>query len=506
MRRGDRPVAFVLTVVCGLLLQAALLAYLVQHGFVSLSADEFSRSIRSQRWAAAPEFVWWSGVWMPAELYVHGMSHWLFDDPLTGPRVTVFLSSCVLLLSFALLVRRMWGDGIVTLIAVVMLATHPWYVALSGTPMLDVYYLACFIAGVYQLCCWLETSRDRHLVRAGVAFVLASAFHISSWLFIASVNLCLLPVVIAAIRVGDRRRILRLIAYGALSGAFVAYYLTATWVMEGSLGAGIAEHTEYTRWFRDGYDVSVAEKLLYYPTLVVRRDWLLLLVAVPAACVSLLAGTTRCIWLPAIVAAVALTAASVFNVFSVPPSAAPGRYALPYLILLCPYFAMGLRRLVAASMPGWRRSIAALVAAGIVLGVVATHVRRLQSAQVGLHPDSIATGRFLREAARGAPPEVGRILLERHYWEYLAVVAASGLPDGFLFDRPGTKRERHAPSMLADPQGLVAFLDEHGTAFLVVRSEMPPPRRVRLERLTTERDGRVRRIGQWTVYELGPRR
>ena len=44
MRRADRPVGFVLTVLCGLLLQAALLAYLVQHGFVSLSADEFSRS------------------------------------------------------------------------------------------------------------------------------------------------------------------------------------------------------------------------------------------------------------------------------------------------------------------------------------------------------------------------------------------------------------------------------------------------------------------------------
>ncbi len=499
MRYGDRPVGFVLTVLCGLLLQAVLLAYLVQHGFVSLSADEFSRSLRSQRWAAAPEIVWWSGVWMPAELYLHGFSHWIFGDPLAGPRATVFLSSCVLMAYAALLVRRLWGDPIVTLVAVIVLASHPWYVALSGTPMLDVYFLTFLVAGIYYLCGWLETHRDRDLALAGLAFFGASAFHISSWLFIASVQLCLLPVILAAVRAGDRGRVVRLIAYGALSFTFVAYYLAATWVMEGSVGAGIAEHTEYTRWFRDGYDVSVVEKLLYYPTLVVRRDWLLLLIALPMVGISLFRGTPGFRMLPAGVAGVALVAASLFNVISVPPSAAPGRYALPYLILLCPYFAMGLRRFVGVARPGWQRSIAAVAAAGILLGVVATHVTRIRSAQVGLHPDSIATGRFLRKVAGHAP-----ILLERHYWEYLAVMAASGLPDAFVFDRPGTKRDRHAPSMLADPRELAAYLDEHAPGMLVVRSDMPPPRRARLARLTTSRGGHVRRIGQWTVYVLTP--
>ena len=499
MRYGDRPVGFVLTVLCGLLLQATLLAYLVHHGFVSLSADEFSRSLRSQRWAAAPEIVWWSGVWMPAELYLHGLSHWFFEDPLTGPRVTVFASSCVLMVYVASLVRCLWGDPIVTLIAVIVLASHPWYVALSGTPMLDVYYLTFFVAGVYYLCCWLEAYRDRYLVFAGMAFVGASAFHISSWLFIASVQLCLVPVIVAATRAGDRGRVLRLIAYGGLSFSFVAYYLAATWVMEGSVGAGIAEHTEYTRWFRDGYDVSVVEKLLYYPSLVAQRDWLLLLVAVPMAGLAFFSGAKGGRTLPAGVAIVALVAASLFNVFSVPPSAAPGRYALPYLILLCPYFAMGLRRFVTAPGPGWRRSIAAVAAVGILLGVVTTHVTRLQRARVGLHPDSIATGRFLRASARHAP-----ILLERHYWEYLAVMAASGLPDAFVFDRPGTKRDRQAPSMLADPRGLASFIDEHEPGFVVVRSETPPPRRALLAALTTDRGGRVQRIGEWTVYVLEP--
>jgi len=499
MRRGDRPVGFVLTVLCGMLLQAALLTYLVQHGFVSLSADEFSRSLRSQRWAAAPEIVWWSGVWMPAELYLHGLSHWLFDDPLVGPRVTVFLSSWVLMTYVALLVRRMWGDPLVTFVAVIILASHPWYVALSGTPMLDIYYLSFFVAGIYYLSCWLEEHRDRHLMLAAVAFMGASAFHISSWLFIASVDLCLIPIAVAAVRAGDRARLARLCAFGALSSVFVGYYLVATWVMEGSVGAGIAEHTEYTRWFRDGYDVSVGEKLLYYPRLVARRDWLMLLVAAPVVGVTLFGRTGGSRVLPACVAALAMIAASVFNVFSVPPSAAPGRYALPYVMLLCPYFAIGVRRLVAVPGPVWRRAITAMAAVAIVCGVLATHITRLQSAQVGLHPDSIATGRFLRQAAGQAP-----ILLERHYWEYLAVIAASGLPDAFVFDRPGTKRDRDAPSMLADQRGLAAFLDEHEPGFLVVRSHMPPSRTVRFQRLTTERGGRVQRIGQWTVYVLTP--
>jgi len=179
MRDAGRPVGFVPTVLLGLLLQAMLLAYLVQQGFVSVSADEFARSLRSQRWAAAPHPVWWSGVWMPAEPYLNGMSHWLFDDPLLGPRVTVLLLSCVLLVYFAALVRRMSGDGLVTLIAVVTLASHPWYVVLSGTPMLDVYSLAFLVAGLYHLCRWVGAASDRHLVLAGLFFLLASAFDIS---------------------------------------------------------------------------------------------------------------------------------------------------------------------------------------------------------------------------------------------------------------------------------------------------------------------------------------
>ena len=87
---------------------------------------------------------------------------------------------------------------------------------------------------MYQLCCWVDEYRDRHLVLASLFFVLASAFHISSWLFITSANVCLLPRFVTALRAGDRARVLRLIAYGALSYAFVAYYLSATWVMEGS--------------------------------------------------------------------------------------------------------------------------------------------------------------------------------------------------------------------------------------------------------------------------------
>lgn len=135
------------------------------NGFVSVSADEFSRGIRALGLAAdwKGEFTFYTIAWLPLELYLNAAMLTVWPDPLLAPRFTVLVCSLVLLVFFYKIVRRLFGRPQVAAIASILVASHPWYIWLSGTPMLDMYYMAFFMVGLYFVFEWRLGGGDGRL-------------------------------------------------------------------------------------------------------------------------------------------------------------------------------------------------------------------------------------------------------------------------------------------------------------------------------------------------------
>jgi hypothetical protein len=132
-------------------LKIILQVYLYHVGFISVSADENSRGIRAAAWLAGEDpLPLYTGIWLPFELYLNSAALSLWDEVVWAPRLTAFLSSCLLLIFYFLLVRGLFSSTSIAFIASLMLVFYPWYAWLSGAPMLDIYYVAFFVAGLFS--------------------------------------------------------------------------------------------------------------------------------------------------------------------------------------------------------------------------------------------------------------------------------------------------------------------------------------------------------------------
>lgn len=490
------------------LAKLASVATLRRWGFVSVSADEFSRGLRAVRWARAPqldslaELV--SGVWLPLEKYLNGSVLLVWRDPLRAPRATAFGFSCVLLVAVFAVALRLSKERRVATLASLLVAAQPWYAWLSATPALDTYWLACYFAGLACWLAWLDERRPRAWLWAGVWFALASAFHYPSWIPIA------LTYGLSSWEMwrGWRRRetgaLVRSFTSLAIASSFVTFFVAAGWLAAGKPLGFLESHTAYSKWFYDGYRVSVLEKLAYYPRLVATHlqpgVWLLLPFAALAARGD---GRRSVVALPLGVATLSLAAVSVMNVGSVPATAAPGRYALFYTIVLAIYAAWGgcaWLECARARRDPWQRRVGAAGALALLVWIVAADIARWRAFPPAMPPGAITAGERLGElvASDDSAAPGATILLETRYWDFLAVQLASGLDDRVVFDRERDKLRRDLPSRLLGSADEVRELLARDRVGLV--AVLDPRLKQRLGELPFL--SRLEEAGGWTIFRV----
>ena len=492
------------------LAKLASAAALTRWGFVSVSADEFSRGLRAVRWARAPRLdalgELTSGVWLPLEKYLNGGVLLVWPDPIVAPRATAFVSSCVLVVAVFVLARRLAADLHVAMVASLLVVAQPWYAWLSATPALDVYWLACYLAGLGCWLAWLDERRRRAWLWAGVWFALASAFHYPSWIPIE------LTYGLSSLEVARwwRRRetgaLVRSLTSWAIATSFIGFFVTAGWLADGRPLGFLESHTAYSKWFYGGYRVSLAEKLAYYPRLVVTHLQPGVWGLVPFAAWAAWRDRRRSIVaMPLGVAVLSLAAVSVMNLGSVPATAAPGRYALFYTIVLALYGGWGFRLIVgwAGTQPDRTRRWAARGLAFAVLAwIVAADLARWRAFPRGMPAGTIVAGtRLAVLAAPGAAtPASGKVMLETRYWDFLGVELASGLDERIVFDRERDKLKRNLPSRLLAPADEVrALLAREGVAFVAV---VDPDLEQHLDGMPFL--SRLDQAGGWAIYRVNP--
>lgn len=524
--REPRRSIFFLGVV--ILARAIVQTALYSRGFISVAADEFFRGILASEWAVNPRFELatdLTGAWLPFEKYLNGSLLRVWPDVILAPRATVFVASCLLVVAFFVLVRCLFGSFPVAALASLFMSTVPWFVWLSGTPMLEMYYLAFFAGGLLFLVAWLREARRGCWFWAGCCFMLASGFHVQSWILINAVNLLTVGCLYRYVRRRRTEQLWRLVGFYLLGNGLILTGVILGFASTGRWFAFFADHTSYSKWFYGGYNTTMWEKLLYYPKLILENSsgavWVLTVLAL-----AFMRREEERRWkvLPLAVAGVVMIVQSVMNVFSVPATAAPARYSMFYMLMLSPYLAYAVWRSVeriqrsewesgsgpaqdtdlgSLGGPGRSGRIGAYAAAGLSVGLfvygVWWGVTRIPDYPRGMALDAVEAGRELHEVLDGSGfRELETYMVELRFWDYLAVQLLAGHFDRIVFDREYDLRDRERPSIFGrEAREIHASLAQQKVRYVALRDPELKAVAEGTGFLRPEADA-----GGWTIYEV----
>jgi len=178
--------AFILVILVILIAQVIVL----YRGYVSASADEFSRILLAASWADSPYFIKSyvldnTNAWQPWHFYLLGMAIKLFPGDLfiTSRLVTMLFS--FLSLGFLYLISRNLFNRWVGLIAVLIAGLMRTHINLSLTPMVDVIFIT-FLAGfLYYFLVWFDKQSDTYLLLSALMLAFSSGLRYDSWFVVA---------------------------------------------------------------------------------------------------------------------------------------------------------------------------------------------------------------------------------------------------------------------------------------------------------------------------------
>jgi hypothetical protein len=493
------------------LIKIAYQALLYKSGFISVSADEFARGITAFKWSENPHAIYIGGTpWMPLETYLNGFMLMLWDNVILAPRFTAFLASCLLLVYFYKFTKYIFSENIIAYFAVLMLLFHQWYVWLSGTPMLDIYFLAFILGGLYYLAVWLEEFSERCLLLSALFLFISSAFHFQSWAIINVINLVTFPILLNFLKNKDFRKSLLLITFYFANNFFILIFTVGTYLSKDTLNV-FRFHTVWSKIWAKGYNVSLLNKLLYYPILVAKNGlgvwWLLLLIAMILLLFKERNKTRLTIFL---ILPVWLGILSIFNIWSVPAQAAPGRFCLFFVILSIPYVAYAFyiifqwdnMYLSPQKFPCTRhiRTFSVFMIA-IILSINVSRSLSYPQPSVAAK-DIIETGKFLNTLLNEDPSRAeSKFMVESILWTSVGIQLTSKHPENMVLDR---KRDfwhlhRRVPSMFLvnDPPMIKKFFIENNVRYILLRSKDLKETLESRYLLPKKKD-----VGAWTIYEV----
>lgn len=494
-----------------MLVKAGMVLALYQQGFISVSIDEFARGLQNIRWSLHPTLsaaADLQSVWLPFEKYLNGSLFWLWPDVIWLPRLTVFLSSCLLLVVLFLLIRTFFKPPAIAYLALLFVSFQPWQVWLSGTPMIEMYYLPCFFGGIFFLVNWLKDEQKKgYWVWAGVCFCLANGLHVQAWTFVNLVFLMSVGYWGLFVWRKAYGRCAQLTAVYLLGDSYILFYAITEYRLTGTIFAFLHNHTVYSSWYYHGYNAGIQERLLFYPRLVIVNNslgvWVLLALAVG----FLLFDKER--WGKLFLLGLgilALALNSTLNVFSVPPTAAPDRYSLFYTLLLAPYLAYGSYQLIHwgwQSASRWQRPLTTFLGVGLLGYSVAWGLLRIPHFPPAMSWEAVETGQALKtllDQAEANGAETPGYMVELTYWEYIGVQLPAWHYEAIYFDRPYDFYKRDTPSMLIDqPEKIRAEIETNHIQYVALHSDDLEAKAGETGFLHS-----VMTIGDWTIFRFEP--
>jgi hypothetical protein len=288
-----------------------------------------------------------------------------------------------------------------------------------------------------------------------------------------------------------------------LSNLLIITFSIIDFLNTGHFFTFLINHTVYSKWFYNGYDVSVIGKLFYYPKLTILNSsvatWILFLVSL-----AFLLNDKAYKWklLPLIIAMLALITNSVMNAISVPATAAPARYSLFYVLMISPYLAYGTYRLWIFRRQ-WSSGIMIyalpVLSAGLFLYSLFWGIVHIPKFPRGLSTDAIETGYYLNQVlSQNESDNAVSYMVELKYWDFLAVQLTAGHYAAVINDREYDAFNRNNPSIFSGrAETVCASLLSQNVRYIALYDPNLKANARQIDCLNA-----IKEIGYWTIFEF----
>ncbi|HLF26882.1 MAG TPA: glycosyltransferase family 39 protein [Anaerolineae bacterium] len=313
----------------------SVFAYTLIRGLPDID-DQYSRVLLAASWAESPTLMGGSSFWLPGQTYLLGLALKVHYDLVLTPRIITTVFSLIALGTLYLLARRLFNRW-VALLSLLVVGLQDVYIMLSLNPLSDAIYLAFVVGFLYFFFRWLDSDADRWLLLAALLLGLSTSLRYEGWFILVAFGLYLGLRWLVHLWTTHSLRAMRLLALG------VSCLPAGMWILGSSINRGDPSLEDAVGRIGPLTDLFPS---LAYLELLLQDGALIGLLAVVGIVLSrrLLAHKA---WLYLTFSLVPLVMLTLTNGGRI-GTAYPHRYVSPYLILLTPFCAYALWRLITA--------------------------------------------------------------------------------------------------------------------------------------------------------------
>jgi hypothetical protein len=245
-------------------------------------------------------------------------------------------------------------------------------------------------------------------------------------------------------------------------------------------------------------------KLYYYPWLIVKNN-LLFLFFLPVSLYALLEDRERT-WklIPLLIGAISLIVYCIFNVISVPPSAAPHRYSLLFSILLSPYIAFGFHKFISLGKV-FKSPTDFLLKVFIPVSVltVALVFNIYKAVDFPDKPnrifnDSVQAGNYLNNLLNSTDFSADHVyMLELITWDFRGVQLTARHYDQMIYDRKKNWTKPETSIFTREAEVASQFILNNKVRFVVLKDPHLKEKAGQIRIIKKYMD-----IGAWTIFRV----
>lgn len=456
----------VLAILFLLLIRVFIHLLLYQAGFISLTADEFSRTFLAASWSQHP-VIYWHGVWLPFHTYLLGAALFLKWDLLWVPRAVTIISGCVSIVLMYFLTLSLFENRVIGLISAFLFSLNPAHIWLSATPLTEVPNTAFILLALWAFSLYLKNTTRTHLFTAAFALLMANGFRFESWLisFLFS-SFLFIKNFPSFVKTG--------VSLKKLSDPALALLIPWLFPLGWLLGNYLETHNplyfiEAIRGYKWQWYAHAVSYGKYLETFLKIDPFVTLLSLFGLlVCIRQIKKSPAMSWYIGVTTAPLV----VYILMSGGQAEPPGnyiRYLSPFIFLFYPAIAYLLFILSQI-----RRSNFSMSGIILLLAIIAaTQIQTVFKFTNDPASDGLAVGLAIRELREKTPESVDRpVMIELTYWQYLAIHIGANDINNILYDRTLDLETRNSQSLfLTEKSQIMACLKSKNISTIVVKDE-----------------------------------
>ncbi|KPK74380.1 MAG: hypothetical protein AMJ79_14305 [Phycisphaerae bacterium SM23_30] len=466
-REGNRSIPPVIGgLILLILIRILLQMILYKSGFISLTADEYSRTLIAGHWSKAA-YTAWHGLWLPFHTYLFGTALRIRWDLLWTPRLVVIFMGALSIIFMYLLTSALFEKRRTGIISAILLSVNPAHLWLSSTALTEMPQTMLILGFMWFFTLYLKTNKKHFLYGGAVILALANGFRFESWIISLLFSITLLGKGIKQFLQKDTN--IRLLFNQGMA-AIIPWVFPLAWLIGNYMETGNPLYfLETIRAYKKTWYGQNASYLKYLETFV-KTD--------PYTTILGLGGVIVCILRRRKSGAVAwYTAMMVFPLLififlhrgQLEPSGNYIRYLALYVFLFYPavghLISTGIVRAAKTSKAGINWLI-------LVLSImVATQMCLCFNYKRGETEKGMAVGQRIRELREQNHNIRERpVLIELSYWQFLAIRVGTNDISLIMYDRELDERRESESLLLTDIDLFRENIRRNNISYIIVKS------------------------------------